>query len=193
MTIAGGFPCQGGVLLCADTQHEGGATKTCSAKVRLSNCRTGKVAYAYAGHTPFAISAIQKCTREIKKVLNPEDIVPKLEDVIDAEYKRTVYAHPDRNSDWQIQDSLLFAIWNKGSQSWLYSAHETSLQNVLTFECFGIGMDVANYLIKPTYNDYLSEADAVYMATFVLSPSMQVCSWLRRPSTYARGAQRRNT
>jgi 20S proteasome alpha/beta subunit len=169
MTIAAGFPYQGGILLCADTQHEGGATKLFSAKIGLIDCPVGKIGFAYAGNAAFAVSAIQKCSTKMRNVSKLDRMVPGLEEVIAREYRRTVYAHPDRNSDWQIPYSLLFAVWRKDSQSWLFATHETTLRNVLEFQCIGIGSDVANYLIAPTYTNYLSEANAIYLATFMLS------------------------
>lgn len=169
MTIAAGFPYHGGILLCADTQHEGGATKSYSAKIGLFECPAGKVGYAYSGNTNFAVAAVQQCSYELKNVSQPKDIFAALERVAGKQYRKTVYGHPDRKTDWSVPYSLLFAIWQKDTRSWLCATHETTLRNVLDFECIGLGADLAYYLISPTYTHYLSENNAIYLASYMLN------------------------
>ena len=62
----------------------------------LSKRHDWTVAAAFAGHSAFAISAIQKCADALSKVDKVKDVLPTLEKVSAAEYRKTVHRHPDR-------------------------------------------------------------------------------------------------
>jgi len=175
MTIAAGFSYQGGILLCADTQHEAGAAKTYSAKIGMIHCPFGDIGYAYAGHTEFALSAKEHCAKKLKTISDPDRVIPELERILAREYRKTVYTHPDRLTDGMIQYSLLFSVRTKTSETWLYSAHETALHEEPEVKCIGLGSDVANSIMRSTYTPHLTEAQAIYLATYALS---QVCKYV---------------
>ena len=169
MTIAAGFPYQGGVLLCADTQHETPGSKVYAAKIGIFECPVGKVGFAYAGNTEFSVAAIQKCSAALKKINSPEEMVPRMEEVLDRQYRRTVFAHPD-NTNGALWYRLLFSIWRKDSfQSWLFSTYETTCRNSVDFECIGAGSDLANYFFRAGHSSLMSEQNAVALAAYMLS------------------------
>ena len=94
MTIAAGFVCEEGVLLCADTEPTGWSSKFHGSKVEHFEIRGGKIAFALtAANSHLAWSAIQKCRDRLQAVV-PKDVVVELEQILDAEYRRQVLTHP---------------------------------------------------------------------------------------------------
>src|SRR5580704_18025225 len=66
MTIAAGFVHRGGVLLCADTQHETATMKSHASKLHQVDYWDGHIAFAYAGNSAFALTTIEKCSKRIQ-------------------------------------------------------------------------------------------------------------------------------
>ncbi|MGA2739350.1 MAG: hypothetical protein ABSG65_18155, partial [Bryobacteraceae bacterium] len=89
MTIAAGFVCSDGVVLCSDTLHEGWKYKLHSTKLLHFDCWGAQVGFAFAGATDLAISAIEKCERRLKKN-KPEDFIAALECILDRQYRKSV-------------------------------------------------------------------------------------------------------
>jgi len=102
MTIAAGFLHSGGVLLCADTQHEAGAMRVHAAKIGTFDCPGGKVGFAFAGNSAFAISVIQKCSKKLRSV-PPEETLEELDNLLAEEYRRLAFDHPNHATDWTLQ------------------------------------------------------------------------------------------
>lgn len=98
-TTIAGFVYKDGILLCSDTQQEGGAIKIHASKIGLFECLAGKFAFAFAGNVRFAISAIQQCRQALHEV-EADAAVSTLRDVLEREYQRVVYQHPDNEKDY---------------------------------------------------------------------------------------------
>jgi hypothetical protein len=84
MTIAAGFVCREGILLCADTEQTAWAMKLHGSKLGHFACPGGIIAFAYAGNTRFAFSAIQKLQKRLQGI-PPEDTLSEVEKVLDRE------------------------------------------------------------------------------------------------------------
>jgi hypothetical protein len=76
VTIAAGFACLDGVMLCADTEVSTWQSKTHESKLDFVEFNGGKAIFAYAGHVRFAKCAIQKCKRRLEW-LDGEDALTK--------------------------------------------------------------------------------------------------------------------
>ena len=105
----------------------------------------------------------------MRTVSDPDKMVPELEKLLAGQYRRTVYAHPDRQSDWSLPYLFLLAVWPRGANSWLFATYETTIRNVLEPECIGLGKDLASYLLGPFNAANLSEGQAIYLANYVIS------------------------
>jgi hypothetical protein len=160
MTIAAGFMHQSGIILCSDTQQEGGSTKYHGPKTGIIDIPYGKIAFAFAGHADFAITAIQTCAARLKSV-PPGDTIQTLSEVIESEYRRLVFNHPDYSTDRSLSYWLLIALWQKATCSCsLWVTQEHSLHSSFEpFRAVGIGMDLANVLVRPFETDRLSELE----------------------------------
>jgi len=164
MTIAAGFLCRDGVLLCADTEHTGWAAKSHHSKVDHFEIQGGKVCFALAGSAAFARSAIEKCKKHLKAGLSA-DPIGEIEQILDSEYRRNVLSHPDfANLDY----SLLLAIWTQSTGAKLYATTRTAINAVRDFQCLGVGAELAAYLIRPGFSSPCLR-DAVSLATYALA------------------------
>ena len=93
MTIAAGFVCKDGVILCADTEHTGWPSKFHESKLDHFEIPAGKIAFALAGNRSFAWCAIQKCRERLRSVA-PQSVANELEQILETEYRRNVFGHP---------------------------------------------------------------------------------------------------
>jgi 20S proteasome alpha/beta subunit len=169
MTIVAGFRYQNGVLLCSDTQQEGGALKIHGPKIGHFECIGGKVGFALAGNTAFATSAIQKCASRLKKI-DASKAVTEIEKVLDREYRRVVLNHPDHQSNWNLAYWFLIALWEKNlNKVSLFATEETTVRSVLDYECLGIGRDLAHYLVRPSFKTSMSKQQASVLASYMLA------------------------
>jgi 20S proteasome alpha/beta subunit len=167
MTIAAGFVCDEGVLLCADTEHRGWTLKFHESKLDHFEIPGGKIAFALAGHTSFAWSAIQKC-RDRLNAIAPKDTVIELEQILEIEYRRNVLAHPGY-PDGNYYYHLLIAVWAPGQRVELYVTDETCIRKVDGFECVGTGRELASFIIRPTYVRLMPERRALSLAAYTLA------------------------
>jgi hypothetical protein len=164
VTIAAGFVCEEGVLLCADTEHTGWTSKFHDSKLDHFEIPGGKIAFALAGHSSFAWSAIQKCRDRLQGVA-PQDIVVELEQLLETEYRRHVLGHPNYSD---VGYELLIAVWTPPERVALYVTSETCIRKVDSFECIGIGRELASFIIRPTFLRLMPERKALSLAAYAL-------------------------
>jgi 20S proteasome alpha/beta subunit len=168
VTIAIGMPYDFGVLLCADTQHETYTLKTHGPKVGSFDCPGGIVGYAMAGHGPFAKSAIKKCEKRLKQ-RTTESIAELLEQELETEYRRNVFQHPSQATDHSLAYWFLLSVWSNDDGLKLYSTWQTSMTEVDGLECIGIGQDLAQYIIKPSYYPRMTEREVMILTAYALA------------------------
>ncbi len=170
MTIAAGFVHRDGVLLCADTQHETTTMKSHATKLHQCEYWDGNIVFAYAGHSPFALSAIQLCMRRIKETHKGEDPVSIIEQILDREYRRVIYKHPDRLIDGTIVYQILFAVHRRSkSRTELHVTHEVTRTQEPFYASIGIGKPLTDYLVLPLFSAGQSEHDVICLATQVVA------------------------
>jgi 20S proteasome alpha/beta subunit len=168
MTIAAGFICSEGVLLCADTEQTGWAMKLHDSKVDHFEHPGGKIAYAYAGNVPFACSAIQKLRRHLqRRTFN--DTMAEVEKVLDREYRRNVLSHPDHLTDSTISYRILFGVWSPGERVRLYSTSLTAIEEVKGYQCIGMGDYLAHYLVRQHVAGGIPQRHTLIHASYALS------------------------
>lgn len=163
MTIAAGFLCTDGILLCADTEHTGWAAKSHHSKVDHFEVPGGKVCFALSGASALAWSAIQECSKQLQAAPS-NDLVADIETILDAEYRRNVLGHPNYTD---FDYSLLLGIWIPNEHPRLYFTTATAITEVKEFQCIGIGAELASYLIRPGFYG-LTLRSAAALAAYTL-------------------------
>src|SRR5262245_23262059 len=102
VTIVGGFRCDEGIVLCADTQETIQGTRTHTPKLRLEprrdfygNGGEGKddlmVAFAGAGDGPFIDKLVDRAWEDVQLATNIDDAAKSIEGSIKKTYKE--YGH----------------------------------------------------------------------------------------------------
>ena len=167
MTIAAGFLCREGVLLCADTEVTGWSLKYHESKLGHFDCPGGEVAFAVAGNTHFGWAAIQKCARKLKQT-PPEETLDVIDKTLDREYRRNVLSNPLVASDQSLHYNLLVSLWSPGAGTSLYVTNQTAIRPVYGFECIGAGNELAGYLIRPTFSASMHLREALSLASYAL-------------------------
>jgi hypothetical protein len=168
MTIAAGFPYQGGVLLCADTEQSSWAMTFNASKLAWFDYPGGKVGFAFSGNSVFAGSAVHKCKERLQTV-PPERAFAELEKTLEKEYRRHVLGHPDHATDLSLRYELLIAIWSElAGKTELYSAAQTAVLPVPSYECIGAGDVLAHYLIRPNFGSLMPENYVLSLAAYML-------------------------
>src|ERR1039458_8058066 len=168
VTIAAGFLYRGGALLCTDTELTGGTLKTQAAKIVSFGCKGGMLSFAYAGNYDYALCVIDKRRRKLASVTAAE-LLPELERIIDKEYRRLVLSNPNQTWDHTLPYSFLISFSAPPDGVKMFVARQTSLRQVLSYECIGVGSDLASYLIGDHSVVGMSERRILSLAAFMLA------------------------
>jgi hypothetical protein len=166
MTIAAGFICKDGVILCGDTELSTSVLKLQASKLFYGKCSAGRLGFACSGASVFATAAIQKCMKYMKNI--PQvDFEAELEICLANEYNKSVLTHPDR----LIKDltyNLLVVVQFPQTKTKLFVTEETALQQVLSHKCIGIGSVLADYLSR-WFNKQDSVWQTLSLAGYILA------------------------
>ena len=146
MTIAAGLLHRDGVLLCADTELTGAASKTYAAKVRHFECDWGRTGLAYAGHVDNATVVSQKLEAALKPLKsNP---LPKIEEVVEAQFRRLVHNSPMPDDAYF---ELLIVVRPKNEPAQLYVTSGVAVLKVDTYRIIGVGETFGEHMIEPGF------------------------------------------
>ena len=152
VTIAAGFICEDGLLLCADTKITT-SVKTNESKMvhHVSDDRQCSLTFVMSSDDlNFPRAAIQSCWEYASGMDFASATMESVRNVVQfplAEFYRDhIYAHPDRSPTLVFQQ-LLVGIWLRGETA-LFRPHETLLIPVEDYECIGSGAYLAKYLMR---------------------------------------------
>ena len=168
MTVCAGFVHREGVLLCADTQHEGWDIKLHAAKMRHFDCPSGRVGLTYAGNANFATAVGQKLEREVKALSKGADLLLAIEKIIDKEYRRLVYRNPHPD-DPAIDYGFLMAIQPRNGTTKLYLADRVAVMNVPTYKLIGIGETFGAQLVEPGFTLGADPEQMLVLAVYAMA------------------------
>lgn len=171
MTIAVGFQCDEGIVLCADTEETAGDIKQWRRKVVLT-CdpeRKHLVAFAGAGWTDYVLTAIEKATDGLGECNGIGEITDHLEEKLVGFFDGHLANWACFPAAERPSVELLIGVGVKDGPCRLFYYCGTSFYSIQE-KAIGIGTIVANNLIgehNKAGNDSL--ADLCRLAVFVLS------------------------
>jgi 20S proteasome alpha/beta subunit len=155
MTIAMGFTFKDGILLCADTEQTWGDFKFGESKIVSEKLSQANVAFAISGSVHNARMAIEEILKDSRKSDQSQNTFEEIiKNRIADIYTRLLYPHPAAGYGTPFFD-LLIAIWADGNLR-LLATSETAVTEVTAYECRGIGLTLAKYLIEPLYTAKLN-------------------------------------
>lgn len=166
MTIAAGFRCSDGVVLCADTEISAGASKFTQSKFHMSHHVACRPAFIYAGDRDYSIMAIELLVGGIMEteskggadILN--SIREKLIELHDSYYTRSTH---DRSFELQA----IGTVWVKDKRH-LLLINGPTMSVVTGAECIGSGSYLGAYVIDSMLPQRASSIETAYVAAYLL-------------------------
>lgn len=171
MTIAAGFNFRQGILLCADTEQTAGQFKTKDSKIlQQAFADTGHIAFALAGDVYHATMAVQEIFKDLtrKPTFTKDDVEEVTKSRVEYIYEHLIYPYPQVLQDAPFFD-LIGAIWTKSDGLNLLAYSRASVAWFPKYTCRGIGLSLAEYLIKPLYSLGMSRSEIESLATYMLT------------------------
>jgi 20S proteasome alpha/beta subunit len=172
MTIAAGFTFNPGILLCADTEQTLGEFKTTDSKIIKEQFGPqGHVAFAIAGDVSYATMAVQEIIRDLRRKsdLGHADVESTIKARVEYIYQNLLYPHPRASSVNPPFFDLIGAVWTQADGFGLLATSETAVAWTKKYACRGVGLALAEYLIKPLYSDWMSRKEVQALAAYTLS------------------------
>ncbi len=151
MTIAAGFLCKDGVVLCADTLISGGIVSSHKSKIGGYRFRDGVAIFAFAGHVDMAEAAIQQCEETLctysGKPRSRRDIAKEIRRVLAFEYKTHII---DNQYQGTVYDySIIAAIQSDVDGLSLYCTAQTQMKSSRQgFELIGEGESIGLLAVR---------------------------------------------
>ena len=168
MTIAAGFRCSDGVVLCADTQMTyPGLLKFPGSKIRLFNRMGCQPAFALAGQVDFSNMAIHRLA------MVALDAERKGLDIHDAVTKECVAIHreyfPLYSPSERLELSLLFAMRvKKDTPVHLFEIRGPVIAPITTYGCIGSGTYFGTSIAQTLYKSTLTVQQVAQMCVYLL-------------------------
>ncbi|MGA3169144.1 MAG: hypothetical protein ABSF14_23860 [Terriglobia bacterium] len=162
MTIAAGFKCRDGVLLCADSQITSDQGKTYQAKIFGINKPAG-VYLTYCGSVLFAKELVDVLRESLKG--DPGKSAAKKVRKIYQHFHHRHYTQP-KKAEKSFADILI--TLRDEDQALLYHASGRHFLLVDTYQPLGIGREYGESLFAPFYNKTMTRTEAGYLAIYAL-------------------------
>jgi hypothetical protein len=172
MTIAAGFACHDGVLLCSDSQFTG-ADKEFRDKIVTHFDGQANVAFAFSGDEDYARGAIEDCVEEIEELpLNGrttkslKECIRKTVSIMSAEYR----SHYPNSGD---KPEFLVAITTPEEQVQLFKARDSAMPSVDRVAFLGSGAYLGEYIVEAFFGKmFVTIEDALLPAMYALTAAV---------------------
>ena len=150
LTIAAGFRCTDGVLLCADTEMTLGIAKYPQSKFRHYTTLKSRPAFIYAGDRDFSLMAIGKVARAIHAADQAgEDVELAIQEEIIEIYEKYSVLPVIPGDQPLVLQSLVALFGKRGRQ--LFSITGPSLAPVSDYACIGVGQYLGYFIGQLTF------------------------------------------
>ncbi|MGO9272128.1 MAG: hypothetical protein ACLQOO_18005 [Terriglobia bacterium] len=165
MTIAAGFKCKNGVVLCTDSQITvEGASKYPGEKIILFSGLKCRPVFAFAGYVNFSKMCIQQLAEKIEEAEHKAEETGNalnLWRLLKDECKRIW-------KDYEDYGVLNLIVAVKEPSLALYYIEGASVSKVDTYTCMGVGSPVATSIVELYYKPDMSISAAYRMAVYML-------------------------
>ena len=172
VTIAAGFPCKTGLVICADTQETiAGYVKTDTEKIKLFQAADKKynVVFTGAGNGDLIDTAINEMT-EALSAEKPEGLVRiaiLLKKTMLKLFQDCIQPYASFPNDDRPSVTMLIGVQSPRSTA-LYKAAGTSFSPLHEAECIGYGIALGKSLIKQLFKPEMTIDEAALAALYVL-------------------------
>ena len=163
MTIAAGFKCQDGVVLCADTEMSVPyLLKYPASKMTIVPFLKSKAFFTYAGDELFSKMCIARLAARLRR-LEGDDGLP----VFTSLQQEALAIHQEYAGVLETPLQVLIALQGYEKVD-LYQINEHSVAWVSSYTCIGSGMMVARASAEPLYKVSMSVKEVSFVAAYAL-------------------------
>jgi hypothetical protein len=171
MTIAAGFRCLDGILLCSDSQFTG-ADKEFRDKIITHFDGRSHIAFAFSGDEDYARSAIEDCIGKIDE--SPLDNTPQ---AIKACIRETIsdmsIQYRNHYPDGVDKPEFLVSISTPDEQLQLFRARDSVMPSVHDLAFLGCGAYLGEYILEAFFGgQFVSIEDTLLPAIFALTAAV---------------------
>lgn len=173
MTIAAGFICKQGILICADREESSGASKKVVEKVITLHADPWNMTVATAGSSAAADLALKRlktaffqyfCSNMLslsKLEANHEQIII---DVLTKVHEEHVWKNQAVDHSFRLVIGLSFLELH---QCYLYVTQDNIPQPINDYGCVGAGDDLCTYFAERLYKRELTKDEMILLAAFI--------------------------
>lgn len=190
VTIAAGFKCKDGLLICADREERSGTSKKGVEKLFTVHAHPWNMTIATGGSAPVGDLAVDRLRKKfvsgfLKGIVNTSHTqgVRALEetheqiivDVLTKIYEEHVWKNPVVDHGIQLIIGLSFLETQK---QFLYLTHDNIPQRINAYCCLGYGEDLCTYFAERLYHPNLSKDEMILLAAFIfreINDAIQFC------------------
>ena len=178
MTIAAGFVCIDGIVLCADTQETTGYTKNNTEKISSIVDQGLGIAISGAGDTELIETIGAQIQRDLlwgyspKELRMTNEVRDIIQNVMSSSFKRYIVpyaAFPKEDRPWC--DLLIVVTVKNEANNYdcLFRASGTTVRSIEPGgECVGTGLILAKSLIERFYNPFMDLDELVLAACYIM-------------------------
>lgn len=168
VTIAAGFPCKDGLILCADTQEViQGYVKTETEKMTVIQGGDWNVAITGAGDGDLIEMAIQELHDVVDRIRPPQTLQGQIKDTLLELFRKCIQPYASYPFEDRPVAQLLIGIQSKGAVN-LYKWRGTLFRRFDTPECVGAGIALGKSLTAQFFQQQLPLKQAALIAIYIL-------------------------
>jgi 20S proteasome alpha/beta subunit len=170
MTIAAGFSCRDGILLCADSQYTG-AEKQQRSKLVFRAAGDVFLAFAISGDPDFCRSAIDDACEGIQVIPRDRQDVWATRKAIRRAISRSIDDYRKSGLEDGQRPQLLIAMAGPRFPPWLFSTWQSAMPQVTDYQFLGSGSYIAHYIMQAFSPDVssLTIENMIPIATYAMS------------------------
>jgi hypothetical protein len=140
MTIAAGFRCIDGILLCTDSQFTA-ADKTFREKIiTVDFSRQSMVTFAFSGDEDYAKSAIEDAREAVAEIPEGEQTVSTIRKKIMKAVSDMSKAYSGHGGEQSQKPEFIVAVSTRRGHTELFSCRESAMPPVPLYTCIGSGI-----------------------------------------------------
>jgi 20S proteasome alpha/beta subunit len=180
VTIAAGFKCSDGFVLCADTQESGTAFKRRVPKLEVrpkiiapdDKCR---VIITGSGSSSFVDSLIEELWKGAQRASESrlDEVTGRINSALIEHYRKIWSIYPKQvNPQYLPSADLMLAVWTRsGSELYLVRGHD--MTQVQGYGALGCGDELAQFICEPLFNPEMIARQVVFLAVYMLEQVKQ--------------------
>ena len=184
MTIAAGFICKDGILLCADREESSGASIKAVEKLVTLHVSPWTMTVATAGSGPAGDPAVKRLQKAffdefIAAGTNVRTLENKHEQIIIDVLTKIHEEHIWKNPRTDHAIKLVIGIsFQELDRHFLYLTEDNIPQPINGYCCTGYGADLCTYFSERLYRSGLSKDEMILLASFIfreVNSAVQFC------------------